>query len=181
VRRLADDVDRRLLLVEPREQIVWAWLGGRRRLDHDEFLQRAASDVPPHLAIAVGEPALGRAGWRLSHRQAAVISSYSRRELGKVTRYADVGLLAAVSKDQVLVESLNQLYLSPLASGRDGGAALRDTLRAYFSAGRNISSAAAALAVNRDTVSNRLRTVEQRLGRSLEDIAAELDIALRLE
>jgi DNA-binding PucR family transcriptional regulator len=57
----------------------------------------------------------------------------------------------------------------------------RETLRAYFAAGRNISSAAAALSVHRDTVSNRLRAIEAKIGRPPDACAADLELALRLE
>ncbi len=58
---------------------------------------------------------------------------------------------------------------------------LRQTLRAYFAAERNASSTAAALGVSRQTVINRLRVVEERLGRSLGSCAVEVEAALRLE
>lgn len=74
-----------------------------------------------------------------------------------------------------------QIYLSPLDGQRDGGRLARNTLREYFAAGRNASSAAAALGVARHTVQNRLRTVEQDLGRALHTCTAELEVALRLD
>ena len=57
----------------------------------------------------------------------------------------------------------------------------RETLRAYFVAERNISSTAAALGVDRRTVTNRIRAIEDLFGRPLKDIAAELETALRLD
>ena len=54
-------------------------------------------------------------------------------------------------------------------------------LRAYFRAGRNVSSAAAALGLNRRTLSKRLQSAERILGRPLESLAADLEIALSLE
>jgi DNA-binding PucR family transcriptional regulator len=58
---------------------------------------------------------------------------------------------------------------------------LRQTLRAYFECERNITSAAAALAVDRGTVANRLRVVEEQVGRSLNDCAVDLQLALGLD
>ena len=55
------------------------------------------------------------------------------------------------------------------------------TLRAYFEAARNMSSAAAILGVSRRTVATRLAAVEERLGGPLDAIGAELEIALRLD
>jgi DNA-binding PucR family transcriptional regulator len=98
-----------------------------------------------------------------------------------VVRYREVALLAAALRDDVLSSSLNEIYLAPLAQERDGGATLRQTLRAYFAAERNVSSAAARLEVSRKTVRSRLRAIEQRVGRSLDACAAEMEIALRLQ
>jgi len=58
---------------------------------------------------------------------------------------------------------------------------LRKTLRAYFTTGRNITSAASALGVSRQTVGNRLRVIEEKLGRTIESCAPEIEVALRLD
>ena len=82
-------------------------------------------------------------------------------------------------KDDVLRASVQELFLSPLRK-RDRGVLL-GTLRAYFAADRNTSSAAAALGVSRQAVAKRLRTIEERLGRPLSDRGLELEAVLRLE
>jgi DNA-binding PucR family transcriptional regulator len=69
----------------------------------------------------------------------------------------------------------------PLVEDSDRGTVLRETLHAYFATARNTYSTAAALGVSRQTVGNRLRAVEERLGRSLDSCATEVEIALRLE
>jgi DNA-binding PucR family transcriptional regulator len=80
-----------------------------------------------------------------------------------------------------MTASLLELYLLPLRRERDGGHVLRETLRAYFAADRNGSSAAAALGVSRQTVANRLQAVERQLNQSLKVCADLLHVALRLE
>ncbi|MGN6372189.1 MAG: helix-turn-helix domain-containing protein [Solirubrobacteraceae bacterium] len=92
-----------------------------------------------------------------------------------------MALLAAALRDDTLARSLREIYLSPLEDSRDGGAVLRETLRAYLAAERNASSAAAALGVARNTVDYRLRAIEKRLGRSLQRFTAELEVALALK
>ncbi len=133
--------------------------------------------------LAFGEPNEGLGGWRLSHRQAqaALQVALRRSEPVGVTRYADVALLAFALADEALAGSLIDIYLSPLDEQRGGGMVLRETLRAYLKAGRSASSTAAALGVVRSTVENRLRMVEQSLGRPLPACLAELEVALRLE
>lgn len=181
LRQLAQAADRCLLLVRPDGETAWAWFGGRRRIEIAEIARCFAPEGTSDVLVALGEPARGIEGWRLTHQQASAALRIARRGTEGVVQYADVGLLASIAQDHVLASSLHQLYLVPLAGGRDGGAALRETLRAYFTAGRNVSSAASGLGVSRQTVRNRLRAIEEKLGRTLESCAPEVEIALRLE
>lgn len=59
-----------LLVVCPESDMVWAWLGGRRPPNAPELIGIAGSGTR-RAAIAIGEPADGLSGWRLTHRQAA--------------------------------------------------------------------------------------------------------------
>ena len=178
---LGGRLDRRLLLAEADEQSAWAWLGGRRRFESEELDFIASYPWPDGSALACGEPGRGLGGWRLSHRQAAAALPVAQRSPATLVHYADVALLASVLQDDLLATSLRQGYLAPLESERDGGAAAKQTLRAYFAAAGNVSSAAAALGVSRATVRSRLTAVEERLGRSLDAVATEFDLALRLD
>lgn len=180
LKALAERLDRRLLKARPEEGVSWVWLGGRRRLDPSDLLAISPRQLPDQIKIAVGEPGSGLTGWRLSHWQAAAALRHISTGQQNVVRYADVALAATVEKDHVLATTLRQLYLDPLAIEKDGGKAMRRTLKAYLSSGRNVSSAAAGLGVSRQTVASRLRTFEERIGRSLATCGAEIDIALRL-
>jgi PucR C-terminal helix-turn-helix domain/GGDEF-like domain len=184
IRALASKLDLRPLCLVADCGQLWAWLGSPRPLDPLSYARAVelAEDVLPRRAVlALGAPGEGAHGWRLTHRQALAALSVAGLQGGHVVPYADVGLLACVSNNDLLRESLYRIYLAPLAGEPDGGEALLGTLEAYFAAGRNITSAAAILKVNRQTVGNRLRAFEQKLGRSLNDCAAELETALRLE
>jgi hypothetical protein len=181
LRELARRLDRRLLHVGSDDDTVWAWFGGRRPLEPEEVDSVLSSVWPDEASLALGESASGLAGWRLTHRQAQAVLPVARRTGSGYVRYADAALLASLIQDDLLAGSLRERYLAPLASERDGGATLRETLRAFFSADRNVSSAAALLGVNRHTVTNRLRSVEERIGRSLTSSAAEIEAALRLQ
>lgn len=181
LRELASSVNSRCLVARPDDGTVWAWIGSRHDVDRQQIDRYLATSWPARTPLALGEPAKGPAGWRLTHEQAREAMPIARRGHHDVTRYADVALAASASKDSVLAASLRLLYLSPLARDRaDGGTALHSTLRAYFSAGQNGKSAAQALRVSRQTVANHIRTVETRLGRPLLDCALELELALRL-
>jgi PucR C-terminal helix-turn-helix domain/GGDEF-like domain len=180
LRRLATTLDRRLLLVRRDEETVWAWFGGRRPAEVAKVRELVAATWLPSLSFAVGEPAEGVAGWRLTHLQARAAFPIAQRSCESHVRYGDVALLASVLQDDLLATSLRKLYLAPLEAERDGGEVMRQTLRAYFAAERNVSSAAVALRVNRNTVASRLRAIEETIGRPLISCAAELEAALGL-
>jgi hypothetical protein len=177
IRSLAAPLDRRLLSIQRQDGAVWAWLGGRLPIDPREL---QVADCSPHVFLAVGEPAQGLGGWRLTHRQAKAAMVVALRIPKSPVHYAEVALLTSIFHDHLLSTSLRQLYLEPLERERDGGGTARETLRAYFATERNVSSAAAALGVSRRTVANRLRSAEEHLGRPVSTCAAEIEIALKL-
>jgi hypothetical protein len=181
LRALAQRCDRRLLAVQREEEPIWAaWLGGARPVASAEAARRLAEIDHAGIVIALGEPASGLTGWRFTHLQAKAALPIAARE-GGVVRFADVTLVAALRRDELIATSLRRLYLDPLGAGRDGGAASRETLRAWFRCERNISSTAATLGVDRRTVRNRLRAVEAQVGRPLGEVALDLELALRLD
>jgi hypothetical protein len=180
VRVLARQLDRRLLAIRSDEDAVWAWFGGRGPLEADELAATVTAHWPEGLDLALGDPAVGMAGWRQTHRQAQAVFPIARRSEASYVTYGDAAMLASVLQDDLYATSLRERYLAPLASERDGGATLRATVRAFFSANRNVSSAAAALGVGRHAVTNRLRVVEEKIGQPLTEAGAEFEAALRL-
>jgi hypothetical protein len=180
LRKIATELDRRLLVVEREEHTVWAWLGGRNSLDPARIAELPLNVGPPRTLLALGEPAQGLRGWRLTHRQAEAALTVALRRPQALTRYAEAALLASVLRDDDLIRFLTETYLAPLAKDRDGGEILEQTLRTFFDKGRNASSAAATLGIARQTVTSRLRTIEDKIGRSFEHCAAELEVLLRL-
>jgi PucR C-terminal helix-turn-helix domain/GGDEF-like domain len=180
LRHCAEELGVPLLCVCRGEDTVWGWLGGHRpRVLHD--FERVLGSGKNDASFVTGEPAPGIAGWRLTHQQAQAalrVALFSPRPL---TRYADVALLASVLRDDTLAGSMVEMYLAPLGDRENGGGVLRKTLRAYFAAERNASSAASALGVARHTVQNRLRIIEEKLGQGFRTRQAELEVALRLD
>lgn len=178
---LASSLRSQLLVVSPERELTWAWLGAPRRPSSEEIERTLGCLSFEDVAMALGEPAEGLSGWRLTHRQACAALPLAVSDSKQVVRYADVMLLASLLQDDLLRTSLRRLYLEPLEKERDGGEMARATLRAYFACARNVSSAASALGVSRKTVANRLHAIEDRLGRSIEDVDLEIAAALRLE
>jgi hypothetical protein len=182
LRELAGALDLWPLIVERRKKdTAWVWLGGRGKPDAAMVQRLAEKKSEQGTVLSIGEPGSGLDGWRLTHRQAAAALSIAMRDPRPVVRYADVALLASASRDPDLVTALRQIYVVPLAEERDGGRRLRETLLSYFAAGQQVSATAAALGVSRQTVNARLRAAEERIGRSLDVCAADIEVAFGLE
>jgi hypothetical protein len=175
VRDLARALDRELLPVSRGEEAVWGFLGGRRRVAGSDIERLLPATWPADVSLAIGEPGRGVEGWRLTHGQAQAALRVALRRPQTITRYVDVALLAAALDDEVFATSLLEIYLSPLG---ECGSAVRQTLHAYFAAGRRISIAARSLGVVPQTVENHLRTAGQVIGRPLQACLPELELAL---
>ena len=181
LRDLTKQLDRQLLLLDRDGATTWAWFGGRRRIGSDEFEQAASTWWPPGALLTIGEPARDLPGWRLSHHQARAIVTLVRRGSRQVARYADHPFVASMLQDNLLIQSVRQIFLAPLEEERDEGRELRRTLRAYFAASGNVSSTANALRVQRKTVKTRLARAEERIGRPLSACSFEIEAALALD
>jgi hypothetical protein len=179
IRQQAGQFAFELLLVTRQPETIWAWLGARAAADYEAFLRELCDGWPDGAMLGISECCEGIEGWRLTQRQARTALMFARHKISPIVRYADISLSAAILADEVLAASLRRRYLVPL-SGPDGQL-LRETLRAYIECGANVSSAAAALGVNRHTVTNRLRRAEERIDRPLRTCMAELQAVLRLE
>ena len=87
-------VDRRLLSVKQGEQSVWAWLYGSERFAAEEIALAImgvvggveGSTLPKGVVLALGEPAQGVEGWRLTHRQAQAALVVALRRGGRTER-----------------------------------------------------------------------------------------------
>jgi DNA-binding PucR family transcriptional regulator len=179
--QLASALGRQLLVMPRSEEVLYAWLGGER------LVSVADIEAAPHGAdalgvkLVIGEPASGMQGWRVSYRQAQAAFRVALRRPRKITRYADVALLAHWAADEALARAFIRLQLSPLDEQRDRGIVARETLRAYFDSGHQIEATAYVLGINRGTLRARLANIEAALGYPLHEHEAELDVALRIE
>ncbi len=170
---LRDATGLALLTVAGTGATAWGWLGG------DTGLVREL-EPPAGVRLAIGEPARGAEGFRLTHRQAWDAYRIARDSSGSVTRHADVALLALTLRDPVAAREFVLSELGPLAADDERSELLRTTLGAYFASGQNAAAAAAALGVHDRTVLYRVRSIEERLGRPILARREELGVALRL-
>jgi hypothetical protein len=180
IRELAASLDYRLLLVQPDETTIWAWLGGRRPPDVSELSSQLSCTCSDPFLLVFGDPGEGLTGWRLTHRQALAAVPVAQRAAASVVCYSDVAVVASVLQDDLLVTSLHERYLKPLLHERNA-ASTEKTLRAYFACERNVTSAAASLGISRQAANARLRSIQRRLGRPLGSCAVEMELALRLK
>ncbi|HUC08578.1 MAG TPA: hypothetical protein VMR96_10885, partial [Solirubrobacterales bacterium] len=127
LRETAGILDLQHLLVRVEPEVVWGWFGDQDRLSPQQILSHAKEDFTAELTLALGELGYGIEGWRLTHRQAKAAMSVVQRGPERHLRYADAALLASALRDDLLADSLHDIYLAPLESERDGGAALRRT------------------------------------------------------
>jgi hypothetical protein len=179
-RALASELERPLLIVEAPGRSWWVWISGKRLLDPGE--ERALERFAPAAGamLAVGLQAHGEAGFRSSHRQAQRARWAARRRPGAVLRYADVAVESLAGENPAEARAFVARELRGIADDSAASARIRETLAAYFAAEHNAASAAATLGIHQQTVANRLRAAEERLGHPVGTRRVELEVALRL-
>jgi len=180
IKQIAHSIGSQLLLVQAGPQKVWAWIGTRRDISASELEERLRADCPASARISLGEAASGPAGWDRTHREAAEALAVACRQNQTVVRYGQVHIFAGILSSELMKRSIEERYLFPLANANFRGRDLLTTLRAYFAANRNGKAAAARLRVSPQTVSNRLKQVEKRIGRPVASCGMELEAALLL-
>jgi PucR C-terminal helix-turn-helix domain/GGDEF-like domain len=178
LRRVKPELGCELLLVTGGDT-VWAWIGASYKLDGAEVERLLSVDAGAWSSLAMGVVRSGLDGWRRTHQEAKAALPQALQTPQKIVRYGDRPLLTVALENEALGMWLRD-FLVPLRSRADGGMRLLETLRAYLDTECNCSSAASLLNVRRQTVTSRLRIVEELLGRQIGSCLGELDTALRL-
>jgi hypothetical protein len=178
--QLAQELGCALLVAPGAGRSIWAWLGGRSRIDAPAQRMLARFEPPDGTFVACGDVAADAEGFARTHRQALLAYRVAVVGDASLTHYDDVALEALVLHDQRLAREFADRELGPLAAPDARTALLRKTLRAYFSVGQNAAAAGALLGVHDRTVSYRLTTIEERMGRPVTRRRDELAVALRI-
>lgn len=178
-RQLTALLDRRLLIVSPVQGSWWAWISGSRPFEPLEERALERFRPPPEAGLAVGLPNHGAAGFRATHRQAQRARWFATPSRTLI-RYADVAVESLASENQDDARTFVERELGAIGDESATSRRIRETLAAYFAAEHNAASAAATLGVHQQTVANRLRAAEERLGRPIGARRLELEVALRL-
>jgi PucR-like helix-turn-helix protein/diguanylate cyclase with GGDEF domain len=179
VRRLASSLGRPALLTLRLHNNWWGWISGSKPLDARQHKELRRFDPGPEIRIAFGLEGFGEAGLRSTNHQ-ALRAQWVAPAGPAVIHYRDVAPEALATE----AENDARAFVSHELRGIDDPSAaserLRKTLAAYFGAELNAASAGAMLGVHHQTVTNRLRVIEERLGHPLGARHLELALALRL-
>jgi len=180
VRTWAERLGCSLLHAARDSETTWAWLSNSCQPAPGRLEGFLSEKMPTQFSAAIGEPRPGLEGWRLSHREAQMALQAMLQNPQRLVRGRNVILRVGVMRDDTLVRSLLDGYLTPLKR-HVNSRKLLEALRAYLATGGNAAAAAAAIGVTRHTVQRRIRTVEETVGRKFESCQAELHVALQID
>ncbi|MBU3067750.1 helix-turn-helix domain-containing protein [Nocardia sp. NEAU-G5] len=175
-------------LVQPMGTLAVASWGSRRVAFDDADLDalrspRVTRDVPPGVAVAVGEPGHGLDGFRRTHSEAAHarrVAALARGRGETVTRYRDIAVAALATADSAHALDFATRALGALAADDESTYRLAVTLAVYLDENCSRVRAAERLTVHPNTVAYRVRQAEALLGRSVGNDALELRVALAI-
>jgi hypothetical protein len=177
---LADKLGRSQLALAVDDTTAWGWIGGGTPLSAADTRKLMRFNPPQGTALALGDCLRGVPGFRESHRQALDARHVALLTSSERTFYRDVALEALTTRDPQPALAFARRELNNLAETHPNARRDRDTLSAYLAAGQRASAAAAVLGITDETVSNRLRRIEDHLGVRISDRSAELAVALRI-
>jgi hypothetical protein len=179
VRRLGTELGRPVLLTLRLHNNWWGWISGARPLGAVEKRKLRGFDPGPEIRIAFGLEGFGEPGLRSTHHQ-ALRAQWIAPAGPAVIHYDDFALEALATEAENDARAFVAHELHGIDDPSAASARLRETLSAYFASELNAASAGAALGVHHQTVTNRLRTIEDRIGHPLGTRHLELAVALRL-
>jgi DNA-binding PucR family transcriptional regulator len=133
--------------------------------------------------LAIGNPASGPDGFRLTHRQAraalAVAEFADAEHRRAVTAWSVVGPVALMCADRDQLAVWVQATLGGLAAADEGMERLRETLL-LFLGNRSFTNTAKAQHLHKNTIQYRVKRAEDALGRPLEEHRDDIELALRV-
>jgi len=179
-RELAAALGRPLLTIGPLNRNWWGWISGTRSLDAAQKRVLRRFGPAGSARLAVGLEGFGEAGFRATNRQALRARWVARSGSGPVVHYGDVAVEALASENHYDARAFVANELRGIDDESSTSQRIRETIVAYFAADHNAASAAAALGIHQQTVANRLRVAEGRLGHPVGARRVELETALRL-
>lgn len=179
VRRLGSLLGRQVELTLRLRDNWWGWISGPRPLDCDQLAVLRSFEPGLGVRLAFGLEGFGESGFRATNHQ-ALRAQWVAPPGPAVIHYEDVALETLATEAEGDARAFVAHELRGIDDPSATSARLRETLVAYFAAELNAASAGAALGVHHQTVTNRLRVIEERIGRPVGSRHLELAVALRL-
>ncbi|MGW0161431.1 PucR family transcriptional regulator [Mycobacterium sp. NPDC003323] len=167
----------RVLVITAGPRTVWGWTVAAPGSVAD------AAPLGEDVHLAVGSVQPGSSGFRTTHLQALRarrIAELAERPAPSVTVFGDVALVDLLSQDLDAARAYVRAELGDLARADAKSSAERAALLAFLSAQGSLKAAADALGVHRNTVLQRVRRAEHRLGGPVTARLAEVHAALQL-
>lgn len=169
----------------PRDRaIAWGWVPlGRSGAELPDEVLRAEAERAGGVRVAVGTPAAGAAGFRITHleaeraRQVSIAAAEAARP---VTSYADpqVRTAALLAADPEGTRRLVGKALGALAVPTEAAERLRDTLLAFLEEKGSYLATAERVHLHKNTVKYRVDKAVEERGRPLDEDRLELELAL---
>jgi PucR C-terminal helix-turn-helix domain/GGDEF-like domain len=182
--RLADHLSKgaRALFVSRDESSAFIWmpLGSEHVLSSDVF---GGTPLAPDAAVrlAVGEPAEGPEGFRITIREALrahAVALMAGPVAPRVIRFAEVAPVALLTEDIGTARNWVRRALGPLAADDDQTARLRETLHVFLSTGGSYQETAERLSLHKNTVFYRVRKAQEVRGSKVAEDRFAVELAL---
>jgi PucR family transcriptional regulator, purine catabolism regulatory protein len=149
-------------------------------------LRAHVAENPPHLSTTIGVSDAFEdvsVGPRAFSQAREAVEGGRLQEGAPVVLFSDLGprLRALENHSPEWLDSLARQAFGALLDREDERDHLLESLQAYLESNRSVAKAAQLLYVHPNTLRNRLRKVEELVGRSLEDTATLVDLSLGFE
>jgi hypothetical protein len=169
------------LLVPAGAAVLWAWCGTFDPPSHYALGRVERHRPSAGVRMAVGRPAFGVEGFRVTHVEAGHASRFwDLGGGGTTTSYRSIELVSLLASDLDRARRFVLSELGPLAAPTDGAARLRSTLLGFLANGCSHVRAAPELHMHQNTVYNHVRRAEELIGGSVTERRVELQAALIL-
>jgi DNA-binding PucR family transcriptional regulator len=167
-------------LFVPRDRTTaWGWIP----LGRGRTVLAVEADPDPDHWIAIGSPAAGADGFRVTHLEALraqQVALAGRDRADRVTAFTDPQVRAAamLAADLEGTRRLVRNALGTLAADTETAARLRETLQVFLAEKGSYLATAERIHLHKNTVKYRIDKALEERGRSIDDERLELELAL---
>lgn len=163
------------LLMRATDGCVYGWAATPEAPPEQAVREAIDVSLPDHCTGALGNAALGAAGFRESHLQAR---QALRASDGRLVTFGQVALASTLLADPDAARRFARAELGDLDASGDALGRLRETLEVYLAEGASHKRAAVRLMLHEKTVLQRVRRAEELLGRPLGGRRGAVEAAL---